>query len=97
MPAPTTDPCSDGGNPNDIPAGDPCLVVVPVVDFAAAAKAGKTSMPIEAFAEVYLEPTGPNATSATNIGGCYVSSVVGNTISGSTQSFGPMTPPVLIQ
>jgi len=78
------DPCT-GANPiNSIPAGDPCLVVVPVVDFAAAAKAGKASMPIETFAEVYLEPTGPNATTATNIGGCYVSAPAGGTLSSTT-------------
>jgi hypothetical protein len=77
------DPCN-GGNPSDIPAGDPCLVVVPVVDFAAAAKAGKTGMPIEAFAEVYLEPTGPDQTTSTHIGGCYVSAVQGGTLSTTT-------------
>ena len=79
-----TDPCGPGGNPSSIPAGDPCLVVVPVVDFAAAAKAGKTNLTIETFAEVYLEPTGPNQTTNTNIGGCYVSAVVGGTLSNTT-------------
>jgi hypothetical protein len=96
------DPCN-GGNPNSIPAGDPCLVVVPVVDFAAAAKAGKTNMPIETFAEVYLEPTGPNATTSTHIGGCYVSAVAGGTLStttttstGTTTTFvGSTAPPTL--
>jgi len=87
------DPCANGGNPNNIPAGDPCLVIVPVVDFAQAAKAGKTSMPILAFAEVYLDP---NTTDRSHINGCYVSSVVGDTLTGGTPSFGPTTPPVLI-
>lgn len=77
------DPCN-GGSSNNIPAGDPCLVVVPVVDFAAATKAGKTSMPIETFAEVYLEPTGPNQTTSTHIGGCYISAVQGGTLSSTT-------------
>jgi hypothetical protein len=76
------DPCN-GGNPTSIPAGDPCLVVVPVVDFAAAAKAGKTSMPIETFAEVYLEP---KTTNGTNIDGCYVSAVAGGTLSTTTST-----------
>jgi hypothetical protein len=96
------DPCN-GGNPANIPAGDPCLVVVPVVDFAAADKAGKTSTPIETFAEVYLEPTGPNQTTNTHIGGCYVSGVIGGTLStttttstGTTTTFaGPTAPPTL--
>jgi len=96
------DPCT-GANPiNNIPAGDPCLVVVPVVDFATAAKAGKTSMPIITFAEVYLYPTGPNATTATNIGGCYVNAIAGGTLSSttttttSTTTFAGATAPPLL-
>jgi len=93
------DPCN-GGNPTSIPAGDPCLVVVPVVDFAAAAKAGKTSMPIETFAEVYLDP---KTTDSTHINGCYVSAVQGGTLStttttstGTTTTFvGSTAPPTL--
>ena len=73
-------PCN-GSNPTGIPAGDPCLVVVPVVDFAAATKAGKTSMPIETFAEVYLDPT---KTTRSHIEGCYVSAVQGGTLSTTT-------------
>lgn len=88
------DPCAGGGNPNSIPAGDPCLVVVPVVDFAAAGKAGKTSMPIEQFAEVYLDP---KTTDGNTINGCYVSSTVGDTIAGGTPSAGPNAAPLLIQ
>jgi hypothetical protein len=91
------DPCS-GGNPNNIPAGDPCLVIVPVVDFSAAKKAGNTSVTIEAFAEVYLDPT---TTDATHINGCFVSAVVGNTITGSAGStpraLGPTAPPRLTE
>jgi len=86
------DPCS-GGNPSSIPPNDPCLVVVPVVDFGAAAKAGKTSMPIEKFAEVYLDP---NTTDGSHINGCFVTSIVGNTLTGSTGSAGPTAPPVLV-
>jgi hypothetical protein len=93
------DPCN-GGNPTTIPAGDPCLVVVPVVDFAAAAKNGKTSMPIETFAEVYLDPA---TTDSTHINGCYVSAVAGGTLSttttttttGSTTFVGSTAPPTL--
>jgi Putative Flp pilus-assembly TadE/G-like len=74
------DPCN-GGTANNIPAGDPCLVVVPVVDFAAANKAGRTSMPIETFAEVYLNPA---TTTGSHIDGCFVSAVQGGTLSGTT-------------
>ncbi len=94
-PSITPDPCSSTGNPADIPAGDPCLVIVPVVDFAAAAKNGSTSMPIEDFATVYLDPS---TTDSTHINGCYVSAVVGNTVGSSTPptALGPIAAPVLI-
>jgi hypothetical protein len=85
------DPCN-GGNPSDIPGGDPCLVIVPVVDFTNVN--GSKDTPIEAFAEVYLDPS---TTSGTSINGCYVSSVVGNTTAGSSYSDGPTAPPVLIR
>src|ERR1035437_6047009 len=91
------DPCS-GGNPNNIPAGDPCLVIVPVVDFSATKKGGTTSVTIEAFAEVYLDPA---TTDAKHINGCFVSAVVGNTIAGSAGStpraLGPTAPPRLTE
>jgi hypothetical protein len=88
------DPCS-GGNPSDIPAGDPCLVVVPVVDFATASKNGTTALTIESFAEVYLDPS---TTTGTSINGCYVSTIVGNTVSSSGgTSKGPQAAPTLIQ
>jgi len=91
------DPCS-GGNPNNIPAGDPCLVIVPAVDFSATKKGGTTSVTIEAFAEVYLDPA---TTDATHINGCFVSAVVGNTITGSAGStpraLGPTAPPRLTE
>jgi hypothetical protein len=96
------DPCAPGGSTTAIPAGDPCLVVVPVVDFAAAAKAGKTNLTIETFAEVYLEPTGPNQTTNTHIGGCYVSAPAGGTLSSTTTTttsttefVGATAPPLL--
>jgi len=92
------DPCN-GGNPTTIPAGDPCLVVVPVVDFGAAAKAGKTSMPIETFAEVYLNPA---TTTGSHIDGCFVNTVAGGTLSSTTTTttstttfVGATAPPML--
>jgi hypothetical protein len=92
------DPCT-GSNPTAIPAGDPCLVLVPVVDFAAAAKNGKTNMTILTFAQVYLDPT---ATTGTHIAGCYVSAGTGNTLAGTnttttttTDFVGATAPPTL--
>jgi len=82
------DPCT-GGNPSDIPAGDPCLVVVPAVDFT------KSPTTIEGFAQVYLE----NTTTRTQLNGCFIQAVAGNTITSSTSSgapnLGPLAPPVL--
>jgi hypothetical protein len=83
------DPCTGGGNPSNIPAGDPCLVVVPAVDFT------KSPTTIEGFAEVYLE----NTTTRTQLNGCFIQAVAGNTITSSTSSgapsLGPLAPPVL--
>jgi hypothetical protein len=81
------DPCS-GGNPTDIPAGDPCLVIVPAVDFT------QSPTTIEGFAEVYLE----NTTTRTQLNGCFIQAVAGNTISsssGGAPNLGPTAPPVL--
>jgi hypothetical protein len=90
------DPCANGGNPNDIPAGDPCLVIMPVVDFTGVT--GSKPMPIEQFAEVYLEPD----STATNLDGCFISTVPGNTLTvttttttTTTQSTGLTSPPTL--
>jgi len=94
-PSLTTDPCADGGNPTDIPSGDPCLVIMPVVDFTGVT--GSKAIPIEQFAEVYLE----SDSTSTSIDGCYISSVTGGTLAtGGTStttitSFGPIAPPTL--
>jgi Flp pilus assembly protein TadG len=88
------DPCtSGGGNPSDIPAGDPCLVIVPAVDYHGCT--GSCSLTIEGFAEIYLEPA---TTTGTNINGCFVSAVAANTIASSTApALGALQVPVLIQ
>ena len=39
-----------GGNPNNIPTGDPLLVTIPVVDFGGCS--GNCTMPIEGFAQI---------------------------------------------
>ena len=94
-PSLVSDPCADSGNPSDIPAGDPCLVIMPAVDFTSVT--GKKPVAIEQFAEVYLEPD----STSTNIDGCFISTVVGGTLAtGGTStttivSFGPTAPPTL--
>jgi len=93
-PSLVTDPCADSGNPNDIPAGDPCAVIMPAVDFTSVT--GKKPVAIEQFAEVYLEPD----STSQNIDGCFISTVVGGTLatggtSTSITSFGPTAPPTL--
>jgi Putative Flp pilus-assembly TadE/G-like len=91
-PALTTDPCADGGNPNDIPAGDPCLVVVPAVDFKGCT--GNCNMAIEGFALVYLESTTTNS----SLSGCFVNGIAPTSVSssGATQ-LGATTPPTMSQ
>ncbi|MGC1678988.1 MAG: pilus assembly protein TadG-related protein [Candidatus Binataceae bacterium] len=86
-----SDPCGGDGNPSDIPAGDPCLVIVPAVDFNGCT--GNCSLTIEGFAEVYLEPA---TTTSTHIDGCFVQSVVADTLASSgAPSLGPVQVPML--
>lgn len=87
-----TDPCS-GTNPKDLlKPGDPCLVIVPVVNFNGCT--GACGMTIEGFAQVYLEPS----STSTNMVGCYVSAVAPDTIGSSgAPALGPVQPPKLIQ
>ena len=73
-----SDPCANGGNPNDIPAGDPCLVIMPAVDYSGVV--GSKPMPIEQFAEVYIEPD----STVSNLDGCFISTVAGDTLSVTT-------------
>ncbi len=91
-PSLSSDPCS-GGNPSDIPAGDPCLVVVPAVNFNGCT--GSCTLTIEGFANVYIEPS----STTTNVTACFVQTVTANTIAGgpSTPDLGSNSQPVLIQ
>jgi hypothetical protein len=87
------DPCTaGGGNPNNIPAGDPCLVVVPAVDYHGCT--GSCSITILGFAEVYLE----SDSTGRFIDGCFVSSVAADTVASITApQLGAVVPPGLIQ
>lgn len=89
----SSDPCS-GSNPSGVlQPGDPCVVIVPAVNFGGCT--GSCRMTIQGFAEIYIEPA---ITTSTKIQGCFISSAVGDTISSSTgPALGPTQPPYLIQ
>ena len=89
-----SDPCtSGGGNPTDIPPGDPCLVVVPAVDYHGCT--GNCGLTIEGFAMIYLEAA---TTTSTNINGCFVKAIAANTIaSSSAPALGGSQVPTLTQ
>lgn len=87
-----TDPCAGNGNPSDIPAGDPCEVVMPAVDFGSCN--GSCPTTIEGFVEVYLEPT----STSTSISGCFVKAITPDAISGSgAPGFGSLVADTLIE
>jgi len=90
------DPCtSGGGNPNNIPTNDPCLIIVPAVDYHACN--GSCHVTIEGFAMIYIEPTGPNATTSSKIQGCFVKAVAADSITSVTApQLGAEMPPSLI-
>jgi Flp pilus assembly protein TadG len=90
----STDPCS-GTNPASILSpSDPCIVIVPIVNFATCGS-GTCSMTIEGFAQIYIEPS---TSTPSNIQGCFVSTVAPDTIgSSSAPAFGPVQAPVMIQ
>jgi Flp pilus assembly protein TadG len=87
-----TDPCSGSNPAGIINPKDPCLVTVPVVNFAGCT--GNCSLTIQGFAQIYLEP----GTTSTSMTGCYVGvGDPGGIGSKTALGFGPKTPPVLIR
>jgi Flp pilus assembly protein TadG len=96
---PSVDPSqvctTSGGNPNNIPTGDPLLVTIPVVDFGGCS--GNCTMPIEGFAQIYM--TGMSVKSGNaEIDGCFVQEVAPSSIgSASAPVLGALSPPILIQ
>ena len=96
---PTVDPSTvcttGGGNPTNIPLGDPLLVTVPVVDFGGCS--GNCTMPIEGFAQIYM--TGMSVKSGNaQIDGCFVQAVSPGAVgSASAPVLGALSPPILIQ
>ena len=87
----TPDPCSGAGNPNNIPANDPCLVTVPAVNFGGCT--GSCNTTIEAFAQVYIEPSSTSA----NINACFVKQVDPNAVASGGPDLGSLGRPVLVQ
>jgi hypothetical protein len=85
------DPCSCG-NPSNIPPTDPCMVTVPAVNFAGL-NGTSTTLPIEAFAQVYLEPT----STADNISGCFVKQLDPNAVASGGPDLGSKGRPALVQ
>lgn len=93
----STDPCQNGGlvgnavsGGGGVPANDPCLVVVPAVDYTGCN--GNCSLTVEGFAEIYLEQT----TTSTEIDGCFVKSVEPTTTgSASAPGLGALGQPIL--
>jgi hypothetical protein len=88
------DPCTNaGGNPSDIPPGDPCLVIVPAVDYHGCT--GNCPLTIEGFAMIYLEPS---TTTSLKINGCFVQAVAADSISlSSAPGLGSLQVPTLTQ
>ena len=85
------DPCS-GGNPSNIPSTDPCMVTVPAVNFAGL-NGTSTALPIEAFAQVYLEPS----STASSITGCFVRQLDPNAVASGGPDLGSKGRPILVQ
>jgi hypothetical protein len=86
------DPCSNSGNPRNIPGGDACLVVIPAVDYHGCT--GRCTMTIEGFALIYLE----QSSISTRIDGCFVQAVAADTVTSSTApNLGAVMPPSIIR
>jgi hypothetical protein len=89
-----SDPCtSAGGDLKNITPGDPCLVVVPAVDYHGCT--GNCGLTIEGFAMIYLEAA---TTTSTHIDGCFVKAITADSIaSSSAPGLGAQQPSALTQ
>jgi Putative Flp pilus-assembly TadE/G-like len=88
-----SDPCSGTNPANILDPSDPCITVMPIVDFSACPKSGSCPLTIEGFAQVYIEPT----STSQSIQGCFVSTIAPDSIGSSTApAFGPLQPPKLV-
>ena len=76
-------------SPGNVPTYDPRLVVVPMVDYSASGKGGKTSVPVVLFAQMWLlGVTGNNNTIKAVFLGTLTNPPSGNSVS----NFGLLTP-----
>jgi len=87
------DPCANGGVVPSSMCADPCVINLPVLDYTGCS-GSSCNMPIEGFAQMYLEQD----STTTSIDVCVVTS---NNCSGAEGSqgapnFGSLTPPILI-
>ena len=86
-----TDGCA-GVNPNDVPLNDPCMIIVPTVDFAGL-HGKSTALTIYGFALVYLDK---NTTTSTSINGCFIENITQDTLASNTApNFGALVTDVL--
>lgn len=84
-----------GGNPNNIPLGDPLLITIPVVDFGGCS--GSCTMAIEGFAQIYMTGMSVDKGNA-RIDGCFVQEVTADSVgSAGAPVLGALSPPKLIQ
>jgi Flp pilus assembly protein TadG len=93
-----TDPCTNPAG--TVPPNDPCMVTVPAVDFNAnGGVTGSQPMPIEAFAQVYIEPgsTLGNGKSGNNIAACFIQQVDPNAVASGGPALGSLGRPVLVE
>jgi hypothetical protein len=85
------DPCSGGGNPSNIPENDPCMITAPAVDFGGAH--GSSSMTVEAFAQVYIEP----GSTSTSINACFIKQLDPNAVASGGIALGSLGRPDLVR
>jgi len=88
---PNGDPCSNGGDTTGLSCNDPCLISVPAVNFTGCT--GKCTLPIEGFAQMYLE----QGSTTSQISACYISKNTCTTEgSASAPNLGLLAPPTLV-
>jgi hypothetical protein len=92
-----SDPCTNPAG--TVPPNDPCMITVPAVDFSANGGVNGTKpMPIEGFAQVYIEPGSTiGGKAGDNISACFIKQVDPNAVASGGPSLGSLGRPMLIQ
>jgi hypothetical protein len=78
----TYDPCTNSGHISGQALNNPCLVTVPVVDFAGCTGKNCPNLNIEAFAQIWVEP----GTTPTSVTTCYIDAPDVNAVSGNANA-----------